>query len=337
MLINLLAYSTDHQLPTRLNSLTLDGKEISTQLVSTIDEFHAIIRQQHFAAVLFDVADVVTPIDQLISELTEEQPGIRVLILPPDNNEKVLRFSEAVNFRLLSKPLTDEELVIALEDLIITPDQPEDELPVSVERETLEEPQAEEDHEPSLIEIIDTAMNELVEADEPQLVLDSANEEEPELLAILETSRAEAVIAPRELVDTVPPEISALRVSYSCVLVPRHPRQYLARDLADRAASILPLLHLSRGWQVTGISVRPQYLQWVISLPAEICPVEAIEEIRQRTSAHFYNQFPELAAGGQSRDFWAPGYLMMSGSQPLSPAIIREFIQRVHTRRQRGD
>jgi REP element-mobilizing transposase RayT len=337
MQINLLAYTTDHELLTRLRLLTANGETITVQPVGTIEELHDLIGQQHFDAALVDMTNNEVPMDMLTLNLSEGQPGIRVMVLPPENNEEIPLPLKATNFRLLNSPLHDEELVTALQELTFLPDPAVDQHPANTDLGTSEESQAAEDHEPSLIEIIDAAMNESMEAQEPQAALDSASDEEPDLLAVLEASQAKGVTTPQGLVDTVPPEISTLRLSYCCVLVPRHPRQYLARDLADRAASILPQLHLSRGWRVTGISVRPQFLQWIISLPLETCPVEAIEEIRQRTSAYFYTHFPELRSNEQNFDFWAPGYLMMSGSQPLSPAIIREFIQRVHTRPQRGD
>lgn len=128
----------------------------------------------------------------------------------------------------------------------------------------------------------------------------------------------------------------SLRLSYSCVLIPCHLQQYLVRDLAARLGFILPQIHLSHGWRVTGISIRPLYLQWYITLPINTDPVEAINEIRHRTSVHLFTNFPELIPHTSDQDFWAPGYLMMSGTQTMPPSVIQAFIDRTRTLQQQG-
>jgi len=307
MRMNLLALTADRELLTCLSALNAEGVEIVTSPVSTIDEFHAIIQQQRFDAALIDAADSGIPMVQTILNLSEQQPGIKILILAADEDTDNLQPEATAYDRLLSRPFNPEQFIRSLKELKL---RPEDGSP-GAEVTDLETPAGQEEHEPSLIEIIDAAENEIAVTSE---------QEEPPINPATEIGNADHKKA-----------LSDLRLSYCCVLVPRHPRQYLARELADHAAAILPQLHLNRGWRVTGISIRPQYLQWIISLPLETCPVAAIQEIRQLTSADFYETFPELAPASADGDFWAPGYLMMSGSQALSPAIIREFFKRAHS------
>lgn len=336
MQINLLAFTTDNELPTRLSSLTSEGEEIITHVVGTAEELRESIGAQHFDAVLIDAATSELPLDQVIDELAQQQPGLRFLVLPPDNDIIVKGLDETINLTTLARPLVDEDLKTALADLFNPPDF-KLEPAAGLEEENLQETPQDEAYEPSLIEIIDAAEFESDHTVELQSAQNLPVNENPDLLTILDSPQIESPPETQEQAGAASHVISALQLSYCCVLVPRHPNQYLVRDLADRAASILLQLHLSRGWRVTGISVRPQYLQWVISLPVETNPVEAIQEIRQRSSAHLFMHFPELAPAGHNQDFWAPGYLMMSGSQALAPAIIEEFIQRARVRMNSSD
>lgn len=128
-----------------------------------------------------------------------------------------------------------------------------------------------------------------------------------------------------------PVNLHSLRLHYSCVLIPRNPQHYLVGELADRLSLVLPQAHLKHGWRVTGTSIRPQYMQWSADLPLETSPVEAISEIRELTSSCVLTNLPELKNSTGEEDFWAPGYLILSGNLPTPPSLIREFIQRTGT------
>jgi hypothetical protein len=64
---------------------------------------------------------------------------------------------------------------------------------------------------------------------------------------------------------------------------------------------------------------------WSISVPLDTCPIDIIHEIRRRTSAHIFANFHDLTSDGQS-DFWAPGFLALSGSTSPSVGMIYDFI-----------
>ncbi len=333
MKINLLAYSADPDLLTMLSSLNEKREEFFVEQVGVIEELYENIDRQTFDAVLIDAAGDEIPLDLLTGDLIEQHPGTRILLLPPDNDSNSPELKDAIVHRLLVRPVTSDDLAKALDELFpASPAQTGE--PAAEERDPPAVFKTDENHEPSLIEIIDAA-----EFDEPisraeTVESESVVESEPDSAEIVDSRQD---ISAEKVTNTIPPEVRALRLSYCCVLIPRYPQQYLARDLADRAAAILPQVHLSRGWRVTGISVRPQYMQWFITLPVDTSPVDAMQEIRHRTSLHFYTHFPELTPGRQDGDFWAPGYLMMSGTQPVSPVIIREFIERTRSRQQHGD
>jgi REP element-mobilizing transposase RayT len=124
---------------------------------------------------------------------------------------------------------------------------------------------------------------------------------------------------------TSPLGIRNFRFNYTCLLIPRNPKHFLTRDLNERLSFMLPQFHLEYGWHLTGIAIRPQYMLWSISVPLDTCPIDIIHEIRRRTSAHIFANFHDLTSDDQS-DFWAPGFLALSGSTSPSVGMIYDFI-----------
>ncbi len=166
------------------------------------------------------------------------------------------------------------------------------------------------------------------EAEPVEETLEPAATEQPVIESIVEIS---SVSAP----GTSPLGVKSVRFEYFCVLIPDNPNQFLARDLSDRLGFILPQIHISKGWRVTSLAVRPLFLMWQISLPADTCPADAVDEIRRRTTSHFFTNFPHLLTGNTGNDFWAPGYLILSGARAPSNSLISEFIQRTRLAQQK--
>jgi len=132
--------------------------------------------------------------------------------------------------------------------------------------------------------------------------------------------------------EPVSPALSQL--NYSCVLVPRLPQHYLTGGLADHLAQWVHQLCLAYGWRLEGIAVRPEYLQWTVQVAPSISPGNLVRIIRQRTSIHIFNQYTCLRNQNPSGDFWASGYLIISGAQPPSAQLLREYI--IQTRKRQG-
>ena len=59
-----------------------------------------------------------------------------------------------------------------------------------------------------------------------------------------------------------------------------------------------------------------------------------IRVLRQRTSQYIFNQYSHLKNENPSGDFWAPGYLIVSGAQPPTTQMRREFVD--ESRRRQG-
>lgn len=128
------------------------------------------------------------------------------------------------------------------------------------------------------------------------------------------------------------PALSLL--NYTCVLVPRLPQHYLTGELADRMTAWVQQLCLAFGWRLEGISIRPEYLQWTVQVAPAISPGNLVRIVRQRTSLHIFGHYPHLAEQNPSGDFWANGYLIVSGAQPPSAQLLRDYI--AQTRKRQG-
>jgi len=125
---------------------------------------------------------------------------------------------------------------------------------------------------------------------------------------------------------TSPLGIRNFRFNYTCLLIPRNPQQFLTRDLSERLSFLIPQLHLEYGWRLTGITIRPQYMLWSVALPIDACPVHLVRDIRRRTTAHITSNFTDLTPIGNGDDFWAPGFLILSGSTSPTVGMISDFI-----------
>jgi REP element-mobilizing transposase RayT/DNA-binding NarL/FixJ family response regulator len=132
--------------------------------------------------------------------------------------------------------------------------------------------------------------------------------------------------------EPVSPALSLL--NYTCVLLPRLPQHYLTGDLADHLAQWVQHLCLAFGWRLEGISLRPEYLQWTVQVAPSVSPGNLVRIIRQRTSLHIFTTFEHIKQQNPSGDFWATGYLIVSGPQPPSAQLLREYI--AQTRKRQG-
>jgi REP element-mobilizing transposase RayT len=122
------------------------------------------------------------------------------------------------------------------------------------------------------------------------------------------------------------------RLNYACLLAPRLPDHHLTGDLAERLAEWAPQLCLAFGWRLVRFSIRPDFFQWIVDVPPATSPGALIRIVRQQTSHRIFQEFPRLKRDNPSGDFWAPGYLVMSSSQPLPVKVIQNFINLTRAR-----
>ena len=137
-------------------------------------------------------------------------------------------------------------------------------------------------------------------------------------------------VAGRVMLEPISPGLYNL--TYACLLVPRFSNHYLTGDTADRVSEWLPQICIAFGWRLEYLAVRPEYVQWVLNVPPATSPGYLMRIIRQQTSEKIFVEFPKLKRENPSGDFWAPGYLIMGGTQPHPPQLVKDYIKQTRTR-----
>ncbi len=139
--------------------------------------------------------------------------------------------------------------------------------------------------------------------------------------------------AARKLV-VEPNTAGVYHLTYACLLVPRFSTHYLTGDLAENLGQWLPNICIAFGWRMEFLAVRPEYLQWVVDVQPNTSPAYLMDIMRQQTSDKIFNEFPRLKKENPSGDFWALGYLIMVGTHPHPPQLVRDYI--LQTRQRQG-
>lgn len=121
-------------------------------------------------------------------------------------------------------------------------------------------------------------------------------------------------------------------LTYACLLVPRFSAHFLTGDVADKLSEWMPVICVAFGWRLEYLSVRPEYLQWVVNVPPATSPGYVMRVMRQQLSDKIFTAFPRLKRDNPSGDFWAPGYLIMGGTQPHPSQLVKDYIKQVRQR-----
>lgn len=121
-------------------------------------------------------------------------------------------------------------------------------------------------------------------------------------------------------------------LAYACLLVPRFASHFLTGDMADKISEWMPIICVAFGWRLEYLAVRPEYLQWVANVPPNTSPGYLMRVMRQQLSDKVFGAFPRLKRDNPSGDFWAPGYLIMGGTQPHPPQLVKDYIRQIRQR-----
>ena len=121
-------------------------------------------------------------------------------------------------------------------------------------------------------------------------------------------------------------------INYACLLIPRFSAHYITGDLAERLGEWLPNICIAFGWRLEYLAVRPEYLQWVANVQPNTSPGYLMRIMRQQTSEKIFSEIIRLKRENPSGDFWAPGYLIMSGTQPHPTQLVRDYIHQTRMR-----
>lgn len=131
---------------------------------------------------------------------------------------------------------------------------------------------------------------------------------------------------PLKAEDLRPVSPAMHNLNFACLLIPRIPAHHLTGELAFSLGEWMGQLCLAYGWRLEHQSIRPGYLLWIANVSPFTSPSSHIRTIRKQTSTRIFKSFPNIMEDNPSGDFWAPGYLIVSSSQPPAADIINEFI-----------
>lgn len=123
-------------------------------------------------------------------------------------------------------------------------------------------------------------------------------------------------------------------LAYTFVLLPRIPVHFLDSETQRKLSVWIPDLCLAFGWKLSRLQIQPEYLLWSTQMTPGVSPASVIRVIRQRTSSLLFEFRGYYRSQNPSGDFWAPGYMVLSGAQLPDDAVISEFI--LQTRQQQG-
>jgi REP element-mobilizing transposase RayT len=137
-------------------------------------------------------------------------------------------------------------------------------------------------------------------------------------------------VAGRVMMEPISPGLYNL--TYACLLVPRFSSHYLTGDISDRLSEWVPQICIAFGWRLEYLAIRPEYVQWVVNVPPAASPGYLMRIMRQQTSEKIFTEFPRTKKENPSGDFWAPGYLIMGGTQPHPQQLVKDYIKQTRQR-----
>lgn len=149
---------------------------------------------------------------------------------------------------------------------------------------------------------------------------------------VLDETRPHSISEVAGRVILEPASAGLYHLNYACLLVPRFTSHYLTSELADRLGEWFPNICIAFGWRLEFMAIRPEYMQWVISVQPNTSPGYLMRIMRQQTSEKIFVEFPRLKRENPSGDFWAPGYLIMGGTQPHPQQLVKDYIKQTRQR-----
>ncbi len=184
-------------------------------------------------------------------------------------------------------------------------------------------------------EQVESPVSDLKKTDESSTTTskNKIKKNEPEEVDLSETRPSSITEAARKIV-LEPASPSVYNLDYACLLVPRFTHHHLTGDLSELLSDWVPQICIAFCWRLEYISVRPDYLLWIVNVPPATSPGYLMQILRRHTSENIFNEFSRFTRENPSGDFWAPGYLIMGGSQPPPAQLIKDFI--VQTRQRQG-
>lgn len=140
-------------------------------------------------------------------------------------------------------------------------------------------------------------------------------------------SEEKASMDSNDIVVLEPINPEAYDLSYTCLLIPRHPLHQLQGDLAKLLSQWLQQICVSNNWQIEFITINPDYFQWGLRVIPSTQTGQFMQKIRNETSELILSTFEPIRNKISTDDFWASGYLVVLGTRPHPKEMIEQYIR----------
>jgi REP element-mobilizing transposase RayT len=129
-----------------------------------------------------------------------------------------------------------------------------------------------------------------------------------------------------------PESASFASITFACVMIPRMPRQHLVSELAKLLEAWMFELCVSFDWRLEQLSIRPDYMQWMVRVHSATAPRFLMQITSRITSQRVFEHFKHFRDENPSGEFWAPGWLVITGEKLPPPSMVQEFIRKTRER-----
>lgn len=121
-------------------------------------------------------------------------------------------------------------------------------------------------------------------------------------------------------------------IQYACLLIPHLNSRKLTEDLAECLPNWMRKICETHEWQLDYIEAQENYLHWVIATKISTTPAQFMKIINAETSELIISNFGQIASEGVAEKFWAPGYLVLVGGQPIHIEVIKQYAGMIYRR-----
>ena len=115
---------------------------------------------------------------------------------------------------------------------------------------------------------------------------------------------------------------------YHLVWLPKYRKRILEGSVERRLKELFFECAEINGWEILELNIQRDHVHMIVQLKQTISVSQAVQRFKGGSSKIIREEFPELKKLSQSGNFWAKGYLVVSGSNPPPAEFLDDFIQK---------
>ena len=116
-------------------------------------------------------------------------------------------------------------------------------------------------------------------------------------------------------------------LSYTFFIIPELPSFELTGDLVDLLSEWLSDLCAQKGWKLEFVTVKPNYLQWALTVSTSVIASQVVIQVRTELTKLVLDSNKTAMDLKGPTDLWAHGYLLLYGLHQDTSGIIDQYIR----------